>query len=1242
MFTTENKYPQCNTNDLMQISHRKSLIIGRTPRAILGMFGMLNQKLPFKYMVSQNLDKSDIAPEYRNNKILDISSGFSSFTRGYNFLYPMKASAVDPLYCGGYVTPKLINDGVTIGTSSISKMLLNPRYTYLFDRNFFNSTSVYLDSLKASADGFYYDYLSNEGSYFCGALPSSLPFTGNNKFDLCLIGHFLFFRGELPEDMVLSSILSLLSICKEVRISPVITYNGTSPAYLNSITHELSMRNYSISYIDTQYREYAEGNVFIKIHGGGSCKINSFVIDNHLGNERTCNANNILEYGLQSISTGLIFGVIDYLVNILFSNATRGRLFKLIMNVGIAVFLTGGCLVTAVGIILPELMQLFLGKYEFYGSVIIPLTFVMTLGFNFIKNGDIYSLGQMLISALISSFVRKFTYNSLNKYIGHNKISTNVDFNFSLFNSAKEKFYLHSFKISMFLLLLPISAYSQLTWYDKQIEIGKSGENASTFDYIELAFLWGLPKMAPKIRGFLLKNFISDVAGCYFSKINHLFIWHPEFFIRSGGENDDLITQKIYDISSRFLSDVFVTILPEIIDLALGYYKISYVFPRILLPAFLANLMYFFIDFYGKKIIQKHQKKCQESYNRYIGAVNNTRNNTRTILFNHLESPQEKIIKDELKSYIANDNTKNNIETIMSISKNSILVLFYIFILYDQRISTQLFLMIGLLNYIVWPMNRLAESTTSAMSLFSEIRKHECELKRTFSRLPSPSVSADTDFKLLQLASIVFQNVSYAVAGKCIFDCASFIIKPGSKILLTGENGTGKSTLIDLLESIIEPTSGEIFLLLPDHTKLPCNLENKSIFRKFYSIVEQNPRMLNGGRDLNLTTGKKINSDVKRPLPFHDVAGTMPDHSRGDLFSGGEAQKAAILRAFSNVDAGCFILDEATSALDIKAKKEFNSFVFTLTDKIIIRITHHTSEIEEYKKQGYQEISLPIKGQIEIISKKHHKIAKKVSPDGKGHSMFFSSTAEAVKTESRFNDDTRRAALYTQRIIDKVMLDGGRDKSSMTVEVTPDGNCGFTATEQVLRIDGKDRLAVATTRIGFIYTVKRAILELRNPSIVVDRREKLTHLVKAIYEHARIDEFDLSIDKLSEWEAHFNSSSEWANDVHFSLMSYIHNIRFEFYVVDHEHNDRFVPRGGSLGEGSIIYEGGAEEPIFTVRLLSNTADTVNLAAADPNNHFDLLYFEPNDALKDRIRELGYKITQDDLVAPVAAPVGPRR
>ena len=50
---------------------------------------------------------------------------------------------------------------------------------------------------------------------------------------------------------------------------------------------------------------------------------------------------------------------------------------------------------------------------------------------------------------------------------------------------------------------------------------------------------------------------------------------------------------------------------------------------------------------------------------------------------------------------------------------------------------------------------------------------------------------------------------------------------------------------------------------------------------------------------------------------------------------------------------------------------------------------------------------------------------------------------------------------------------------------------------------------------------------------------------------------------------------------------------------------------------------------MTIRLLCDSVNEVNQSAIDPNNHFDLILFEPNESIKGNVRDKGYTITQDN-------------
>ena len=61
--------------------------------------------------------------------------------------------------------------------------------------------------------------------------------------------------------------------------------------------------------------------------------------------------------------------------------------------------------------------------------------------------------------------------------------------------------------------------------------------------------------------------------------------------------------------------------------------------------------------------------------------------------------------------------------------------------------------------------------------------------------------------------NIEFKNVSFAYNGKSnVFDNINFSINKNEFVAIVGESGIGKTTLIDLISGLIEPTKGEILL----------------------------------------------------------------------------------------------------------------------------------------------------------------------------------------------------------------------------------------------------------------------------------------------------------------------------------------------------------------------------------------------------------------------------------------------
>lgn len=291
-------------------------------------------------------------------------------------------------------------------------------------------------------------------------------------------------------------------------------------------------------------------------------------------------------------------------------------------------------------------------------------------------------------------------------------------------------------------------------------------------------------------------------------------------------------------------------------------------------------------------------------------------------------------------------------------------------ILYSMVFGLMLAAQIGITYFVLLPRYRAGELSIGDVVLFDSLllqlnRPFQTigssidDLLRSYSRFipfakmwgapEEPDVVPHPDFRLEQ-GSIAFEHVGYAYRDKPAVSDVSFEARRGRLNFLTGETGSGKTTLFKIALKSLEPTQGRVLVDGDDLAQIA-----RADWYSVIGVVPQEIMLLNDTLTANIILGRPLDAArLRRAVERASIAkfiDGLPEQfdtrigERGLKLSGGERQRVAIARALY-ADPQILFLDEASSALDERTEAEIMGEIRSLAGEMtILAITHRKTVI---------------------------------------------------------------------------------------------------------------------------------------------------------------------------------------------------------------------------------------------------------------------------------------------------------
>lgn len=247
----------------------------------------------------------------------------------------------------------------------------------------------------------------------------------------------------------------------------------------------------------------------------------------------------------------------------------------------------------------------------------------------------------------------------------------------------------------------------------------------------------------------------------------------------------------------------------------------------------------------------------------------------------------------------------------------------------------------------VWPMELLGEMANEISAISASYKK----INKIYNEISSIQEKEDA-VELEEIKGQVdFEHVSFEREGKKILDDISFCLPAGKTLGIMGETGSGKSSIINLMERFFDVSQGSVKVDGYDVRDLKVEQVRSSL-----TTVMQDVFLFSDTVKENISMGERETmeiGEVKRAAHLaqaHDFITEMEEDydtvigERGVGLSGGQKQRISIARSLAK-QAPILVMDDSTSALDMETEAEIQKALSKVEGKTKVIIAHRISAV---------------------------------------------------------------------------------------------------------------------------------------------------------------------------------------------------------------------------------------------------------------------------------------------------------